>query len=281
MNIAIQIGGELRNWETSYTLFKVYKKTLEKYNIDVDYYGCFWNSEYTSYCQEQNLFDIFTACTFLPVPSIGVTQGRKKNMNYNNTGKSLTLYNWAYSLYLSTKLRRRHQWEAKSFGFKYDFVVFTRPDVYIPFGYWDSLHRILEKSKKYPFPYTLFVPPVAKTVIEAEGFPRWANCFAEDIKVSGDEDGMNVFGFGILPMYIDKNPSFVATYHNTPCLIMSKFNLGIVPTSESFKSDWHILRCNDCITVDGHIDIEKPYLEYEDIHNMKIFLKEKGLKYEV
>lgn len=277
MNVAIQIGGELRNWETSYGLFSTYKEICKSRGIELEFFGCFWESEYVTHCKTHKLFDLFTALSILPVPTHGTTEGHKKQMIDNNTGRSTNLYNWSYACYISTKIRREYQWSMKPFGFKYDFVIYTRPDVYAPTRYWDALEKYLEKTTILKFPYTLFTPPILKTLIETEGVPAWPHCVGEDLKMSGDEDGMNIFAFGILPLYIDNNPSFVATYHNTPCLTISKFNLGIIPTPEQFMN-WQILRINDCERVDGSTNIEPKYID--SLKDIKLFLEKNRFKYD-
>lgn len=276
MNIAIQIGGELRNWETAYTLFSIYEKICKEQKIEVDFFGCFWESDYTSYCNEKKFFGIFKSISILPVPSIGITTGRKKGMEENNTGRSLNLYNWSYASYITSKLRREYQWEKKPFDFEYDFVIYTRPDVYVPYDYWKHLPS---KLKSFKFTYTLHTPPIIKNINDVGHISGWPCCGGEDIKMSGDEGGMNLFAFGILPLYIDKNPSFVATYHNTPCLTISKFNLGIYPTLEPYEN-WQILRKNDCESITDKFNIEDKYSKFIEFQNMKNFLKENKFEYE-
>lgn len=280
MNVAIQIGGELRNWETSYALFSTYKEICKSRGINLEFFGCFWDSSYVSYCKSIGLLDIFTNYSVSPAPSYGTTEGEKKEMKENNTGRSTNLYNWSYASYITSKIRREYQWAKKPFEFKYDFVIFTRPDVYAPFNYWNYLTKYLSNSSNIRFPYTLFTPPIFKTVVESDRLPHWAHCFGEDLKMSGDEEGMNLFAFGILPLYIDKNPSFVATYHNTPCLTIRKFNLNIIPTPEQ-SMNWQILRLNNCKDKDKSSSIEEEYLEYEQMKNMKIFLEKNKFEYEI
>ena len=46
-----------------------------KNNIEVDFFGCFWNSNYTEECKKLGYFDFLTDFTLEDVPDEGIDRG--------------------------------------------------------------------------------------------------------------------------------------------------------------------------------------------------------------
>jgi hypothetical protein len=256
---AFTIGGELRNFKTSSRLFEFYKEFLMKNNIEVDFFGCFWNSNYTEECKKLGYFDFLTDFTLEDVPDEGIDRGMPPKGNYNNTGKSKSLYNWSYSCYRSNYLRKLYQLETKV---SYDLISFSRPDIYIPFsslkGISIDIHE-LQSSILNATDFTIYTPPIKKNFGYKNGTDYHLHC--DDLKVVGDQCAMDVFSTSFHLIYIKNDPSYVGSYHNLPAFTIKKYGLE-VRNDCSFDKKWIILREDNGIDVTKDMKIDKEYVDW-------------------
>jgi hypothetical protein len=256
---AFTIGGELRNFKTSSRLFEFYKEFLEKNDIQVDFFGCFWESDYTAKCKRAGYFDFLTDYTVEEVPKEGIDLNLPKKLDDNITGKSNSLYNWSYSCYKSNYLRKHYQIKNR---IEYDLVSFSRPDIYVPFK---ILKRIavdiheLDSSIIDAVDFTIYTPPIKKNYGYEKGTDYHLHC--DDLKVVGDQCAMDIFSTSFHLIYIKNDPSYVGSYHNLPAFTIKKYGLE-VRNDCAFDKKWKILRKDNGIDVTDSMKIDKEYVNW-------------------
>lgn len=266
MRFAIQIGGEIRNWETASGLFQEYKSVLAKLNVQLDYYLVGWNSAYSRECRDKGLFDFCTSYNLIDIPPEAINTQFTPKSATNDTGRSISLYAWAYSLYLSYYLRKEVQ--AKQ-GIDYDLVWFTRPDVYVPYHLWrrivDELiwHKEIESSKAEKSDFTLYSFRPVRGVVPGH---KILHHFSDDIKMCGDQYAMDIFSHSFHLHYLSKDPGFIGSYHSIPYLSAIKYGLTFRNDTYTSKK-WMILRRNDGRAVMGNGEKIDVFIDEEYLHS--------------
>lgn len=257
IKIAWTLGGELRNTKISFSLLRFYKEYFKKFNIDLDYFGCFWQSSYTDSCIKSGYLDIFKDFIVEEVPNGGVVDGQKKHIKANNTGRTISLYNWSYSCYRSNYIRKLDQLKTKD---KYRVVFFSRPDIYVPFY---RLERLPIEIQDLYLPrikavdYTMYIPPIRKAL--GDSLEYHYHC--DDLKVVGDQRAMDVFSTNFHLIYINNSNSYVGSYHNIPAVTCKRYDLEVRSDLELSRK-WMILRKDDGIEVTKGVFVEKEYREW-------------------
>lgn len=265
MRFAIQIGGEIRNWETSSVLFREYRSALRNLGVEVDFYLVGWNSDYSRECDKNGLFDFCQEYRLIDIPQEAIQPAFTAKFKNNDTGRSISLYAWSYALYLSYFLRKKYQ---VKHSIRYDLVWFTRPDVYVPYEHWRSIveelkwHKEVESAKAERSDFTLYSFRPVRGVVKGHSI---LHHFSDDIKMCGDEAAMDIFSHSFHLHYLSQDPGFIGTYHSIPYLSAMKYGLGFRNDTYTSKK-WMILRRNDGVGVMGRGDevdvyIDKRYLD--------------------
>lgn len=256
---AFTIGGELRNFKTSSALFKFYSEFLEKNDIQVDFFGCFWESDYTDKCKSAGYFDFFTDYIVEPVPNEGINLDLPIKVSSNLTGRSNSLYNWSYSCYKSNYIRKQYQLKTKK---EYDLVSFSRPDIYIPYKTLKAISidmHELDSPILNTYDFTIYTPPIKKSFGNDNGTDYHLHC--DDLKVVGDQCAMDIFSTSFHLIYIKNDPSYVGSYHNLPAFTIKKYGLE-VRNDCAFDKKWKILRKDNGIDVTDSMKIDKEYVDW-------------------
>ena len=107
--IAIELFGQLRMWDEQKNLEEL-ENFLNKEGFSVDYFGTFWDDEYTKSFVDKGAFENFKCLQLLDEPEF----------------KSYDLKKYFYSLKKSVEQRKRYQTEHNS---KYEFIIQSRPDI--------------------------------------------------------------------------------------------------------------------------------------------------------
>ena len=106
--IAIELFGQLRMWDAQ-NLYKLESFLLEN-KISVDYFGTFWDDEYTNSYVDKGVFKSFKKLQLLDEPE------------YH--GSDLT----KYFLSLQKSIEQRKQYQSES-NVEYTFVIHARNDL--------------------------------------------------------------------------------------------------------------------------------------------------------
>ena len=229
MRVAIQIFGELRNWEEAHSLFSIIKRKFKQSDVEIDIHMHVWDSEYTRECKEKGLFDICTTFSYDKMQEEGVV----RNGHYEHTrNRSRGLYNWSLSMYKASLSRRKYQYER---GVDYKYIILTRPDVYIR---EEGLKFLLESlrldkeqidtrhtraySNRF---FTIFTNHLQKALGRDYKWP----CYdGNDNTLYGTQEAINLYTTNFHLLYIKKDDSVLPYYHANPGLIAMKYNLDTV-----------------------------------------------------
>lgn len=250
MRFAIQIGGELRNWETASALFIEYRNILEGLGVKVDYFLVGWKSDYSLECEKKGLLDFCTEYQLMEVPEEAINPAFTAKFTTNDTGRSVSLYAWSYALYLTYFMRKKYQNTSKV---EYDSVWFTRPDVYVPYDLWGKIVENLKWQQEEAYrkaersDFTLYSYRPVRGVVEHH---KILHHFSDDIKICGDQPAMDIFSHSFHLHYISSDPSFIGTYHSIPYLSAMKYGLTF-RNDTPCSSKWMILRQNNGKVVMG------------------------------
>lgn len=111
--VAVEFFGQLRNWELNTSLGRIVSFFNNK-GFEVDFFGTFWNDEYSRKHIASDNFSNFKAVLLVDEPVLPDEIERP------------TLKKYFYSLHNSNELRKAYRLKNK---IKYDFVLMMRPDV--------------------------------------------------------------------------------------------------------------------------------------------------------
>lgn len=258
IKIAWTLGGELRNSKTAFNLLRFYKEYFKGSGIDLHFFGCFWKSSYSDLCVKSGYLDVFNDYVIEDPPKKGVDIGKKKKFVENNvTGRSISLYNWSYGCYRSNYLRKIHQLKS---GDEYRVVFFSRPDIYLPYHRLEKLPIDIQdmySSHIRAVDYTMYLPPLRKAL--GESLEYHYHC--DDTKVVGDQRAMDVFSTNFHLIYIKNSKSYVGSYHNIPAITCKRYDLEVRTDLELCRK-WNILRRDNGIEVYSGLEVEKEYREW-------------------
>tara|TARA_A100001201_G_C4033575_1_gene184475 strand:- start:65 stop:829 length:765 start_codon:yes stop_codon:yes gene_type:complete len=130
--IAIELFGQLRMWDIQDSLSKL-ETFFNKEGFSVDFFGTFWNDEYTNSYVDKGAFEHFKSLQLLQEP------------NFDR----YTLKKYFYSL--KESVRQRKEYQSKQ-NINYEFVIQSRPDLEFIVNDTDSptqLKELMILLKKY------------------------------------------------------------------------------------------------------------------------------------
>lgn len=111
--VAVEFFGQLRNWELNKSLGKIVSFFNNK-GYEVDFFGTFWNDEYTRKHIAFDRFNTFKAVLLVDEPNLPDEKERP------------TLKKYFYAIHNSNELRKAYRLKNK---IKYDLVLMMRPDI--------------------------------------------------------------------------------------------------------------------------------------------------------
>lgn len=256
MRIALQVIGELRNFNTIRRLHTRYREILGMRGVDLDIFLATSESIKARRYESLGYFDDYTGYSIETLPGTGIVPNKLGKFEENTTGRSSNLYNWSYFLYRTYHQRRVFQLRN---GVNYDYVIACRVDSVAPYNFWNDTINAVERFHTDRSPnYSDF------SIYTYRGLKATDSRFIEnhlnfdDIKIAGDEYAMNIFCSSMHLMYMNQDPSFIGTYHNLPGLVIQKYNLNL-RTDGGECAKWAILRKDDGIRVRNDLDIDKRY----------------------
>lgn len=131
--IAIELFGQLRMWDAQ-NIFEL-EKYLNSKDISVDFFGTFWDDEYTNRTLDINS-NIFKKLQLLEEPERNTTD----------------LYKYFYSLSNSINQRKVYQ---DKYNINYDFIIHSRSDLDYTIGdsadeLLNNLFNLLDSNKNNP-----------------------------------------------------------------------------------------------------------------------------------
>ena len=141
--VAIELFGQLRMWDEQ-NLYKL-ESFLLKHKISVDYFGTFWNDEYTNSYVDKGVFESFKKLQLLDEPEY----------HDNDLTK--------YFLSLQKSIQQRKQYQSEN-NVEYTFVIHARSDLDYLFdgGSYDKLENLLKLIKENSDKPSVFVTDVER-----------------------------------------------------------------------------------------------------------------------
>tara|TARA_A100001201_G_scaffold12664_1_gene16140 strand:+ start:330 stop:1121 length:792 start_codon:yes stop_codon:yes gene_type:complete len=141
--VAIELFGQLRMWDAQ-NLYKFESFLLEN-KISVDYFGTFWDDEYTNSYVDKGVFESFKKLQLLDEPE------------YH--GNDLT----KYFLSFKKSIQQRKQYQSEN-NVEYTFVIHARSDLEYSFddGSYDKLENLLKLIKENSDKPSVFVTDVER-----------------------------------------------------------------------------------------------------------------------
>jgi len=229
--IAIQLAGQVRDWEKSYYDWVDFKSNLEKKDFDIDFHICTWEDEYTKECN----FDFIETVNLVPIntemiafdvkTSAGTNEEKMKPVRRDQTPYGMIPF--SYLQYWGSRYRRLYQKQNK---IEYDFIILARPDIY--YEGVEGFAELFSEDWEAPDPeptspgknfknshFTIFMPQGINNVVD--GHTRISN----DLLFMGTEESINLFSNGFLHCYLQTSKSFNSTNHTLPAMVCMKTNL--------------------------------------------------------
>jgi hypothetical protein len=225
--IAIQLAGQVRDWENSYYDWEDFKSNLEKKDFDIDFHICTWEDEYTKECN----FDFIETVNLVPIntemisfnvkPTVGTKEYKMNPIRRDQT--PLGMIPFSYLQYWGSRYRRLYQKQNK---IEYDFIILARPDIYYHNAEdfaklfsedWETTNPRLNFKNSH---FTIFMPQGILNSVDRH-MPRVSN----DLLFMGTEESINLFSNGFLHCYLQTSKSFISTHHTLPAMVCMKTNL--------------------------------------------------------
>jgi len=122
--IAIELFGQLRMWDIQDSFSKL-EAFFNEEGFSVDFFGTFWDDEYTNSYVDKGAFEHFKSLQLLQEP------------NFDR----YTLKKYFYSL--KESVRQRKEYQSKK-NINYEFVIQTRPDLEFILNYKNSPTQLKE-----------------------------------------------------------------------------------------------------------------------------------------
>ena len=201
-SIAIQLHGDLRNWDRGRSVWLAIKAYIEKrLGLDVDIYGFFWLNDYSRSCN----FDLMTV-KLSEIPKVGIVDKEERGI------KPRGMYPWAYALFQANKIRKL------SFK-KHDIVFSCRPDYLLSNDQVESSIRVLQGNTKHD--------RFSMIYDSHNGVNKWHfHKTGNDNGFCGFSEAIDLFSTAFHLCYLDKDPSFYPTNHNVQGLVIDRYNIN-------------------------------------------------------
>ena len=200
-SIAIQLHGDLRNWDRARPLWLAKKAFIEKsLGLSVDIYGVFWRNDYSVKCNYKHM-----TVELQDIPKEGLYLKSPKP-------KPRGMYPWAYALFQVNKLRK--------LSFKNHDIVFScRPDyMFIPEQIENSINVLRGNTKNDRF---------SMVYDSHNGVNKWHfHKTGNDNAFCGFSEAIDIFSTAFHLCYLNNDPSFYPTNHNIQGLVIDKYNIN-------------------------------------------------------
>ena len=208
--IALQLSGQLRNWNTSVKYWNNFINTVE--NIDV--YTCFWNEDYAKEQDISKINNLVLDNLIEPPKHYGYDKWSKEHQHQvPYKYRKYALYPQNYVIFKGGYYRRMYQLKN---NINYDAIIISRPDFNLErcevneLSLFTATDKFMAHIKAYR--YCAFLQGI-KNIVGDTGFHKFSN----DYFFIGTEESMNLLATNILSNYIDAG-SFQIGEHNAHIL---------------------------------------------------------------
>ena len=217
--IALQLSGQLRNWNTSVKYWNNLISILE--NVDV--YTCFWNEDYARQQDISKINNLVLNNLIEPPRHHGYSEWSKEYQHqWPYEFRKYQLYPQNYLIFKGGYHRRLYQLNN---NIDYDAIIVSRPDFNLQECKIRERSLFTDTSKfisdVVANKYSAFLQGVRNLVGES-GYHKFSN----DYFFIGTEESMNLLTTNILSNYIDKG-SFHIGEHNAHILACTSTGLLI------------------------------------------------------
>jgi len=246
--VAIQISGELRNFNTASMLYKKVKELFNQEGVELDFFLHCWDNEYSREIEQKGLFDFINDYSMDVIDPKFIYKSEAKKYSYveNSDPRAYTfatgLQGWSYSMYKSSRLRRLYQ---KDNNITYDYILICRPDSYFRENVLRQLIMSIKEEKEEYF-MALFRRNIMK---EVKGEQRWLGYKGDDSVMFGTQEAINLYSTNFHLHFINPPINSVPQGHNIPGLTAMKYRLDIIGSNHNFNISGELLRNDDGRTI--------------------------------
>ena len=184
MKIAVLLAGQLRNWEISSKIFKLYNKINP--NIQYDFFLSTWDDSYNGKKSIESDFSFVNAHEIISTSVLNTNQG-----NYKVGDNSKVYKVYPYLFKRVNQLKNDYQNE---YGINYDCVISTRPDIYLNLEMLKEGYNIIKNTLYIPHGIIKKISSITnKEIIRMD-----------DLVLIGDDSVINIHANLYDDMYVKK-----------------------------------------------------------------------------